>query len=64
MITEWPVFDPGSAGIADLYPYELEYLDQAASVQDDLGEEEPTAIIPSAWLVERCQTSAALRFAK
>lgn len=67
MITEWPVFDPGSGGIADLYPYvvEIEYaieLDDADL--EPFGPDDPTVVTPAARLVERCMTSAALRLVK
>lgn len=58
----WPVFDPGAASLSDLYEYEVE-IERPVDVdfQDD---EEPTVVTPAALLIERCQTSAALRFAK
>jgi hypothetical protein len=61
----WPVFDPGSSGIADLYPYvvEIEYVIGDAE-SDPFGPEDPTVVMPAARLVERCRTSAALRSAK
>lgn len=64
MITEYPVWDPGSSGIADLYPYEveIEYSAEPAPKPDPLGPEEPTMVTPPTVLVERCQTSAALRW--
>ena len=64
MITEWPVFDPGSAGIADLYPYEVEIeyeITDADIAAEPFGPDDPTVIMPASRLVERCQTSAALR---
>ena len=60
MITEWPVFEPGSGGIADLYPYEVE-IDQPIEIDIDFqADEERTEVMPPAWLVERCTTAAAL----
>ncbi len=65
MITEWPVLAPGSSGIADLFPYvvEVEYVVGDAET-DHLGPDDPTVVMPASTLVERCTTSAALRFAK
>lgn len=61
MITEWPVFDPGAASLSDIYEYEVE-VERPVDVEVDFqAEEETTKPMPSAWLVERCMTSAALR---
>lgn len=46
----WPVFDPGSGGLGDLYPYEVE-IDEAVDVEIDFqAAEEATELTPSAWL--------------
>jgi hypothetical protein len=60
-VVTWPVFDPGAGGLADLYPYEVE-IDQPVEIDVDFhADEETTEPMPSAWLVERCTTAAALR---
>lgn len=65
MIREFPVWDPGVGGLADLYPYEVEIwieIDPADVVEDEpFGPDDPTVIQPAASLLERCWTSAAMR---
>jgi len=64
VITEYPVWDPGMATLSDIYEYEVE-IEQPVEIDVDFqAEEERTVPMPSAWLVERCATSAALRFSK
>ncbi len=61
----WPVFEPGASTLADLYPYVSIEIDQDIEVEVDFqGDEETTPVMPSAWLVERCTTAAALRSGK
>lgn len=57
----WPVYEPGANSLADLYEYTVE-IDQAVDVEIDFqADEERTEPMPSAWLVERLATAAALR---
>lgn len=67
MIT-WPVYDPGNGGLGDLYgyaEYELEFeVTDEDIVEDRFGPDDPTVVMPASRLVERCQTSAALRSAR
>lgn len=54
----WPVYDPGSRTLSDIYEYEVE-IDQPVDIEVDFqAAEEKTPIMPSAWLVERCTTAA------